>query len=93
MAGKGKSVLSPASATSTDDLLSKLTDEEKAELGDRWLGSFERLREYGTLNGNLDVPQKSKEGVVEKFKGLGGWINKVVGWEKEVCRAQTHQLT
>jgi len=71
MAGKGKSVLSPASATSTDDLLSKLTDEEKAELGDRWLGSFERLREYGTLNGNLDVPQKSKEGVVEKFRDSG----------------------
>ena len=92
MTDEGKSVLSPASATSTDDLLSKLTDGEKAELGDRWLGSFERLREYGTLNGNLDVPQKSKEGVVEKFK-VGGWVNKVVGWEKEVCRAQTHQLT
>ena len=92
MTDEGKSVLSPASATSTDDLLSKLTDGEKAELGDRWLGSFERLREYGTLNGNLDVPQKPKESVVEKFKGLGGWINKV-GSGEEVCRAQTHQLT
>lgn len=86
MAGEGKSVLS-------EDLARGLTDEQKKAIGERWLGNFERLREYGIQNGHFDIPQMDKEDGNEKFfKGLGGWINKV-GSGEEVCSLKTHQLT